>query len=79
MQYIIKLHLHKEARKLKDAKMLTKAQEDLVDSVGLLHTEWLCFFENAAYMHLLKKENDPAEIKIINKKKRIVLTPTKAK
>lgn len=64
---------------LRDAKKLTKAQETLVDSVGLFHTEWLCLFEDAAYMHLLKKESNPAEIKIIDKKKRIVLTPTKAR
>jgi hypothetical protein len=63
---------------LREAKELTKAQEKLVNSVGLLHTEWLCTFEDAAYMHLIKKESNPAEIKIIDKKKRIALTPAKA-
>lgn len=57
--------------KLKDAKELNKKQEILVDSVGLYHADWLCTFEDAAYMHLLKKESNPAEIKIIDKKKEL--------
>lgn len=63
---------------MREAKELTKVQEKLVDSVGLCHMDWLCTFEDAAYMHLIKKGSNPAEIKIIDKKKRIVLTPTKA-
>ena len=63
---------------MKQGKKLTRDQKVLVSSAGLEESEWLCHFEDFLYLHLVKKDSNPAEIKIINKNKKKVLAPSKA-
>lgn len=52
---------------------LSKAQEILVGKVGLFHTDWLVRYEDENYLHIVRMGSAPAEIKIIDKKKKKVL------
>ena len=58
---------------MREIRELTKAQEILLGKVGLFHTDWLLLYEDKEYLHIVKKEKSPAEIKIIDKKNKKVL------
>ena len=54
---------------MKQPKKLTRFQKNLVDKVGLFPTEWMCFYEDNEYLHIIRKA-DPGEIKIIDKNRK---------
>lgn len=58
---------------MREIRELTKAQEILLGKVGLFHTDWLLLYEDKKYLHIIRKEKSPAEIKIIDKKNKKVL------
>lgn len=60
---------------MQNGQVPTQAQEILIDKSGLFHTDWLVRHEDANYLHLVARNKDPSEIKIIEKAKRKVLEP----
>lgn len=55
---------------MKQPEKLTLSQKILVERAGLLSDEWMCRFEDKNYMHIVKKTENLAEIKIIDKNKK---------
>ncbi len=51
-------------------KKLNKIQEKLVNGVGLISKEWDMVFEDDLYLHIVRKNMNPYEVKIIDKKRK---------
>lgn len=49
-------------------KVLNKSQENIVHEVGLFPHEWEVVFEDDCYLHIVRKNKSPSEVKIIDKK-----------
>ena len=55
---------------MKQGKKLKRDQKVLVSKCGLDPAEWSCAGEDAEYLYLIRKNQDPAEIKVIDKAKK---------
>lgn len=51
-------------------KALNKNQEKIVNEVGLFPHEWEEVFEDEIYLHIVRKNKNPSEVKIIDKKEK---------
>lgn len=51
-------------------KVLNKNQEKIVNEVGLFPHEWEEVFEDEIYLHIVRKNKNPSEVKIIDKKRK---------
>ena len=51
-------------------KALNKNQEKIVKEVGLFPHEWEEVFEDEIYLHIVRKNKNPSEVKIIDKKRK---------
>lgn len=60
---------------MQKGKEPNQAQEILINKAGLFHTDWLVRHEDDNYLHLVARNKDPSEVKIIDKEKRKVLEP----
>lgn len=51
-------------------KALNKNQEKIVNEVGLFPHEWEEVFDDEIYLHIVRKNKNPSEVKIIDKKRK---------
>lgn len=57
---------------MKQSKKLTRIQKQIVGKAGLDPSEWRMHYENDYHLHIVSS-GDPAELKIIDKKRKVVI------